>query len=315
MLALALAALRSRRAQSLAFMLLTCLVIGGVVGTPYYLLASADGVVQRDQFNVPADQSQVALSQQIESTGGVGLGIGPRVDSALDAMNQLMTGRNLARTTTLTTLQPLSSENSSIRLNAAVAYSSGVCDRVTLRGACPAADGEVMVSEDDAAKLKVNLGDTIPFTGSFVKPLPQLKVVGIYKPSDPQNPSWGGILLAANQPNGSSTTGDAAFLTLDSFKRLAPEAYLTQTVFLPVGHLSQLQVHNFDQAIAEAQFVGPRNGVGVSSGFGTVVDHINADVNQLLFTVPVLAVETIFLGWFAASRMPPQLGFCGSLGL
>jgi len=298
-LALALAALRSRRAQSLAFMLLTCLVIGGVVGTPYYLLASADGVVERDQFNVPADQSQVALSQQIESSGGVGLGIGPRVDSALDAMNQLMTGRNLARTTTLTTLQPLSSENSSIRLNAAVAYSSGVCDRVTLRGACPGADGEVMVSEDDAAKLKVNLGDTIPFTGSFVKPLPQLKVVGIYKPSDPQNPSWGGILLAANQPNGSSTTGDAAFLTLDSFKRLAPEAYLTQTVFLPVGHLSQLQVHNFDQAIAEAQFVGPRNGVGVSSGFGTVVDHINADVNQLLFTVPVLAVETIFLGWFA----------------
>jgi hypothetical protein len=162
MLSMALAALRSRRAQSIALTLLACLVIAGVVGTPYYLFAASGRLVFRDQANVPNGQRQVDMAQDITPTPGVPI-----------------------------------------------------------------------------------------------------------------------------------------FTTLDAMKRYASEATLEYRGRLPVGHLTPLQINDIDSQIADAQYQAPRSSISVTSEYGTLVTRINRDINNLLTTVPVLACETLALGWFA----------------
>src|SRR5215467_420678 len=202
MLAVALAALRARRASSLVLWLLAVLVTAVAVGAPYYLLAILDRTVTSDVAAAPTEQRLVELAETVplHVTGA------PPLSATVELMR-----RTIILPGTVA-VEGMRTDGSLGGSNLAVATRDGVCGHVTVEGACPTATDDVMLSRTLATQLRLRVGDTVVWPGSTsAKHKPLLRVVGLYAPIDPDDPYWGTDLLAGSA--GNSHTADAVFVT------------------------------------------------------------------------------------------------------
>lgn len=75
-------------------------------------------------------------------------------------------------------------------------YKPRACERLELRGRCPSAPDEALLSRADAAYLHVGTGDVL----QLGEPLPALRVVGIYRRVAAADDYWFDVSRLASQP-------------------------------------------------------------------------------------------------------------------
>jgi putative ABC transport system permease protein len=293
MLSVALAALRSKRGQAVALGLLAGLVTAGAVGTPFYVYAAEERVIARDIAAAPPGEREVAMFASVTvPDDGVAA-----VDFAANKLAGAFTPTDATSFNGVRAQGSLRPTGAGVR-SVPVAYRDGVCERVVLQGACPSADGDVMMSSALADKLGVRLGDKLPSPLAAGAP-PDLKispvtVVGIYEARDSADPYWGNHLLTATEPVGSQDP-DAIFMTRTGLLAAQP--------FVSVEHLAKIDPFVRDTGALSHDFssiqVEGLRSFTVESNLAFLLDAINADINGLGITGPELAFEVVALGWFA----------------
>lgn len=292
MLSVAFAALRSRRAQTVGLGLLAGLVTAGAVGTPFYVYAATERVVvQHVAAASPATRSVALTAHTDVAADGL-----PSVDNTERILAQIFAPAGTAAFTGLRTSGTLRNATGATE-EVPVAFRDGVCAHVTVRGACPVGDRDVMVSAALAGGLGIDVGDTIPALLTSDAPGAKpgtLRVVGIYTPIDTSDPYWGDHLLAATESAGFGEP-DAVFTTRNGV--LAGQADVTVERMVVVnGYIA-----NPDALATAYNDINARglDNFAADSDLPVLLDGIQTDTNSLLLTMPVLAGEVIALGWFA----------------
>ncbi|MEV8513099.1 ABC transporter permease [Dactylosporangium sp. NPDC051484] len=218
MLAIVLAALRARRAQAFTLLLLSTLAAAAVAAAPWYVLASTERIATRHVETAPIHERSLETIGEGPVDGG---SIEAQLAASADQTQRIVglpgfttyTGAYVAGQTAAATAPPTGAKPGGAQpggaggehsTNSPLALRTGACSHASIEGACPAADGEVMVSYRTARFLRVKAGDTLSFASSGLPHPLQLKVVGVYRPDDSLDPFWSSDnqLLAAALPTG-----------------------------------------------------------------------------------------------------------------
>lgn len=292
MLSVAIAALRSRRSQNVALMLLACLVVAGVVGAPFYVYAAVARVVSQDLVNARASQQRVTMSEQIA--------IGQRgADGVNQSLAVMRSQLDLPGTVEITGIRIQGSVARSIGLNVPVADRDEVCDHVVLQGACPSGDHDAMVSTTTAAQLKLRVGETIPWPGPEGTTIPTMTIVGIYQPRDVTDPYWGGSLLVATRDSVGPIDSDAIFVTRGAMTTFGLDVTFERILIMRPADFTVARADLIGSRVRDAGVTGPSKGLSVTTDATSLTDRVDADSQQLMTTIPILAGEIVALGWFA----------------
>jgi putative ABC transport system permease protein len=192
MVALVLGAVRARTAQALTVLILTALIAAVAAAGPWYAIAASSRAADGDVATAPAGQRTLSVRQSAATDGD------PQV--ALDAFRTTVAGLlpipdlapALGMTVALTTGRGEGSPTMS------VSYRDDLCSHVRLTGPCPAAPGEVAISQEAALQLAVAPGDDLELRASENTVPVKLRVVATYVVVDPAGAYWSNNLFRAN---------------------------------------------------------------------------------------------------------------------
>ena len=291
MLAVALAALRARRASGIALWLLAALVTAVAVGAPYYLLATLNRVVVTDVTSAPAEERLVQMTR-----GAPLVGSAPgAVDDAFTAMRESLA---LPDAPVVEGMRMSGSIGGAVAADFAIASRDGVCDHVSVEGACPTGTGDVMVSRSLAGLMRVHVGDQIPWPATVTGRKPVLRVVGVYQPRDPADPYWGTGLLTAGS-GVANHVADAMFVTRDTLMANSSLVTTERQLLITVDTVRALGPDQLRDTLGNVRLPSTNYGWEIHFDVQELVARIDADIDAVRTSVPLLAVETVLLGWFA----------------
>jgi hypothetical protein len=191
MLALVLGAVRTRTAQVLTVLILTALAAAAAAAGPWYGLAAAAHAAAADVEAAPAGQRILSV-RQLGDTRGDPQGALRTLESVARGILPIQGGDPV-----LGMSQDMTVTQGAAGKDVAIAYRAGFCAHVRLTGACPAAAGEVAISQNAGQQLGVAAGDRIVIRASpTTEPVP-LRVVARYDLVDPTGPYWSNTLFRA----------------------------------------------------------------------------------------------------------------------
>ncbi len=310
MLGLVLAALRARRAQAVTLFLLTLLAAASAAASPWYILASAESVAAKHVETAKVSE------RVVEVTGKGPVPQGQTVESALQAFSTSVddtldlpgfTGTDSASVPGYATNGP-ESDNNRRQTTSPMVYRPGICQHVSIQGACPAADDEVMISDRSARYLKLKAGDTLRYKAVDIgdKQI-ALKISGVYHATDPTDPYWFGAagLLANAVPNGAlpditEPVDDAVLISGPGLAARKPKQLLVVADRLASGAVF---VESTPDVVAgrvtAAKFEFDNQNQTLSSGIGDLSARVKRDQSLIYLGVPAGAGQLLLLCWLA----------------
>ena len=202
-------------------------------------------------------------------------------------------------------------------------YRAGVCERVTVTGACPRAISrgelpEVMVSTHTAARLGVAVGDQFTFGAVSVR------VTGIYQPLDVKDPFWLGEEFIRPPPADSTSTSipgsaEDAIFSAESSPLVDEQVILfrsTADLYATEQLLDNQSIEDLRAAVAVLERDGSREGFGAGTTLPSLLDRVRLQRGQLADGVTLGAGLLVLLCWLvlfvavasAADQRRPEQG-------
>ncbi len=312
-LKLALTALWWRRGLSAAILLVASITTLSASIGPFYSRAAADSVLRDTLRHAPPADSGVEVYRN-DTVGNAPL---EDLQSRIPEQGRL-TGFADSRGTVRAAVLAIKSGATAAQINshtvaADLVARDGACEQlVWVAGRCPAATGQVAVSQRSAARYHWPRGTQIsldPGAAAGGGATAAVLLVGIYRPRDPAAPYWYGhnyfqAHLGSGDP-GSHDTIDTIFVAPSELAELGADQPVRASVELPIDaaavHLTG--VKKLRSAVSALTQIGASDSFGaattqVSTGLPSLLDRV--DRNRRLLDVGVLAVtlQLAVLSWF-----------------
>ncbi|MEU4336102.1 FtsX-like permease family protein [Micromonospora lupini] len=298
MLAIIWGALTARRAQALAVLLLAVLASAAAAAAPSYVAAAGQAVARNELATADPTDSQLRLAESTDYPGmpgdpsrtPFGKDVRELAPAGFDVVfgsrsGGVATGRAGKATTNLV-------------------FRSGVCERVSVTGACPRATTkgqlpEVMVSTHTAQRLGVAAG------GQFTFGAVPVRVAGVYRPLDVTDPFWVGADFIRPPAAGAAATAvpgsaeDAIFTSESAplvddqviVRRATADLYLTQRLL--DGH----SVRDLQSMVAMLARDSDLQGFGSGTSLSSFFDRVALQRGQLADGVTLGAGLLVLLSW------------------
>ena len=304
-----------RRGQAAALVAVSALITACTAFAPVYDRAMQQAVVDTLLAHAsPAERSVTVVSEALVNAGGETDPRSPRYLQEL--VTPEVAGRLeapvLGRSAIVT---PVGGE---VPPTGPLVWRDGFCEHVRLlAGSCPAAPGEILVSDADAAGFGLSLGSTRTVGSAADAPEGvRLEVVGTYAPRDTE--WWQGLqLVGLSSAFGGTDPSAAHDVWLTTEQTFVDAPVLT-------GETSQAGalVRTEDAGVDEVLTLGARvtalarevRAVGqdlhVDADLEAVTDSVRAQTDQAHRTVPLLmapmAVLTVFVLWLVLAAATEQ---------
>ncbi|MFG3554351.1 FtsX-like permease family protein [Micromonospora sp. NPDC047557] len=317
MLTIIWAALAARRAQAMAVLVLALLASAAAAAAPSYVAAAGQALWRHELSTAQPNELRVRLAEPVEYPGMPG-----------DPNSTLFAGevRELTPAGFDVVLGAQSGGVAAGRAGTATSnlvYRAGVCERVTVTGACPRATSrgqlpEVMVSTHTSARLGVAVGDQFTFGAVPVR------VAGVYRPLDVKDPFWLGEEFirppAADSASGSIPgSAEDAIFSAESAPLVDDQAILfrsTADLYATERLLDGRSVADLQAALAVLKRDGGRAGYGAGTSLPGLLDRVTLQRGQLADGVALGAALLVLLCWLvlfvavgsAADQRRPEQG-------
>lgn len=301
--------IRFRAGRSILVALLAMTATASAVLATGYLRAAQESVLADGLRSAPASATGLVVAASGTDASGT-----PAIDQAHLAVNQAFATRPVlagqfdrpiaaADTDTLVT-------GSGTDAMARLAYREGVCAHLVVTGACPASNGEVLVSERSATINHITVGKrlTVGFDPGASRRPPgvhtlRVTVVGLYTPNDPTEPYWGTNAYFANGVDPTGVTPrrtDAVFTASEQDVRTDPQAIVGThlEMLLRPATVTTDGVPRLRQDLATFTLSVKAANLTVDSALPQVLDDVAAEQRSLRRTVPVVGVPLVLLCLF-----------------
>ncbi|WP_433131547.1 FtsX-like permease family protein [Micromonospora sp. CA-240977] len=310
-------AIAARRAQALAVLLLTVLASAAAAAAPSYVAAAGQALARYEVSRATPNELRLRLADPVEYPGMPGnparTPFAGKVRQLTPAGFEVVLGAQSSGVAA----GPAGTVTSSL------VFRAGVCERVSVAGACPRATPrgqlpEVMVSTPTAARLGVVVGDQFTFG---VVPV---RVAGVYQPLDVTDPYWLGaeyIRPAAAGPTGTPAVGSAedAIFTAEAAPLTDDDAILyrsTADLYVTEHLLDTRSAADLRTAVAVVTRDGSRAGLGGGTSLSLLLDRVALQRGQLADGVTLGAGLLVLLCWLvlfvavssAADQRRPEQG-------
>ncbi|PKH44286.1 FtsX-like permease family protein [Nocardioides alpinus] len=304
-----------RRGQALALVAVSALITACTAFAPVYDRAMQQALVYTLLARAsPAEKAVTVVSQATIDAGGETDARDPRDLRALVPADVAahLEPPVLGRTAIVT---PVAGD---VPPTGQLVWRDGFCEQVELvSGVCPAAAGEVLVSDADVDNFGLSIGSTRTVGSASDSPDEvRLEVVGTYAASD--GAWWQGLRLGGSSSvfggTDPSATHDVWLTTEDTFV----EAPILTGESSQAGALVRTESADVDEVLA----LGDRlrelartvraegENLTVDSDLGALTDDVRAQTAQAHRTVPLLmapmAVLTVFVLWLVLAAATEQ---------
>jgi putative ABC transport system permease protein len=308
-------ALGHRRGQTLALVAVSALITACTAFAPIYDRAMQQALVDTLLANASTDELVVRVQStaRVDASGSTEAR-DPRELQALvprDVAAQLGPPV-LARTASVT---PVRGE---VPPTGPLVWREGACEHVrVLSGICPAAPGEIMISEDDAENFALSLGSTLRVrTAVQGQTGARLEVAGTYTPRDSewwQGQTLVGISSVFLGPD-PSAAHDAWLTTEETF--LGGPVFLGETAH--TGASVRTATAGVDEVLSLEERLDALSDVvkdegrdlAVLSDLDDITDSVRTQTDQAHRTVPLLvapmAVLSLFVLWLVLAAATGQ---------
>jgi hypothetical protein len=299
-LGIVLRALRRRRVHAATLFLLGVIAAATAAAAPGYAVASAENLAASALTEASAAERLVSVTGDVSSTGPL--------DERLSQLDDLVTP--------VLDLPGFERVND-VRLSghigdtrADIVYRQGVCDRLSVVGACATRSGEVVLANDMAGLLKAQVGTRMTFVGTDLSRPVTLTVVGIYRPTNPADPYWG---VSQTSEDGTVTgerfVSGTLFTPVSTFVDNPPRRVEATVDFIA----SPAAVRARDPQTLALSFEQATPGLGaknltVVSKFRTFADRNLDETNLIYIGVIAATVQLLILVWFALALAIRQTG-------
>jgi ABC-type antimicrobial peptide transport system permease subunit len=296
MFSLVLSALRARRAQTLALFALTVLAALGGSAAPWFLGWSRDAVASADIASAPAVERVVRAGGPIRYGPGEAsptTELRQAVASVLDVPGaQTTTGAQLYADMT-----PVGGSTGAAGLY--LGYRDDVCAHLTIRGDCPHATGDVVLSGATAERLHLAIGDRVAFTGFRLSGVVTLTVRGTYEVADLTSDYWAGTDLLAG-PGGASVSDLPAFTTEPTLLGAGPNGLdIDLHLVLPARAFHRGGGVDLATTIARASTDLRAKNLTLDTRADNLVERVRRDQRLANLGIVVAATQLVLLCWFA----------------
>ncbi|MGI5244843.1 FtsX-like permease family protein [Dactylosporangium sp. CA-139066] len=312
MLALVLAALRARRAQALTLLLLSTLAAAAAAASPWYVLASTERIANRHVQSAPIGERSLETLGEGPVEGG---SIEAQLAAEADRTQRIV---GLSGFTTYTeaflpgqAVMPPADDPAKTgaphSTDSPLTLRTDACNHASIEGSCPSAAGEVAVSYRTARWLQVQPGATVLYANSGLPKPMVLKVVGIYRPDDPNDPFWSSNdqLVAKSLP----TSADPGITEPVDDAMLTAPATFDKGLTIPVRTVVDmvagptLLVDNAPDEVRDrlnaATVEAGNNRLTLNTQLQSTIDKVERDRRLISLGVPVGAFQLLVLCWFA----------------
>ncbi|WP_433651949.1 FtsX-like permease family protein [Micromonospora zamorensis] len=310
-------AIAARRAQAMAVLLLAVLASAAAAAAPTYVAAAGQALARYELSAAQPNELRMRLADPVEYPG-----------VPADPTRTLFAGK-VRQLTPAGFDVVLGAQSGGVAAGRAgtvtsnLTYRAGVCERVTVTGACPRATSkgelpEVMVSTHTAARLGVAVGDQFTFGAVLVR------VAGVYQPLDVKDPFWLGGEFIRPPPadsTGTSIPGSAedAIFSAGSSPLVDEQVILfraTADLYATEQLLDDRSIPDLRAAIAVVQRDGEREGFGAGTTLPSLLDRVTLQRGQLADGVTLGAGLLVLLCWLvlfvavasAADQRRPEQG-------
>ncbi|MCK9824627.1 hypothetical protein NOCD_14170 [Nocardioides cavernae] len=303
-----------RRGQTVALLTLSALITACIAFAPVYDRAMQQALVDTLLAGAGTTGRTVTVeSEGVVDAGGASEARDPRDLHAMvpSTMSAVLGPAVLGRTAVVT---PVAGD---VPPTGQLVWRDGACDHVRLvSGTCPAAAGEVLVSEADADTFGLTVGAAPRVGVEGEGPRVRLEVVGTYAPSDAS--WWQGLTLVGvsrvTPSPDPSASHDAWLTTEETFVESpvlpAETSQVRAVVPTPETGVDEVLALG-DQARALSRTLRAQGeDLHVRTDLGEVTEAIRAQSDQAGRTVPLLmapmAVLSLFVLWLVLTAATRQ---------
>ena len=308
-------ALGHRRGQTFALVAVSALITACTAFTPVYDRAMQQALVVTLLAHAsPADKTVIVQSESLVTAGGATDAQDPRDLQAMvpGDVAALLGPAVLGRTASVTPVA------GAVPPTGPLVWREGACEHLRLlSGTCPAAPGEILVSEVDVETFDLALGST-PRVSTAIdgQPRVRLEVVGTYEPTD--EAWWQGQKLVGissiSHGTDPSAAHDAWLTTEETFADgpILPGETSQSGAAVPAATTGVDELLTLDDRVDEMSDDVRANGrdLAVLTGLEDVTEDLRAQTRQAHRTVPLLmaplAVLTVFVLWLVLAAATEQ---------
>jgi hypothetical protein len=185
-----------------------------------------------------------------------------------------------------------------------LAFRDGACERVRLiEGGCPASTGEAMLSNRTAAALTAAVGSTVEYRGPGSRQAQRLTVTGIYRPADPYDAYWTGLIAVARAGEageGSRAADDAIIVTLPTLAASgSPDVNPAIYQIATPQAFADATPKRVTRSFLFAQYYLQIDGYHMQGELPALGQRIERDQRLVYVAVPAGAAQLLLLCWFA----------------
>ncbi|MEV6525283.1 hypothetical protein AB0M43_25345 [Longispora sp. NPDC051575] len=293
--------IRYRWGRSLAVLLLATVAVTAAVLAPAYARAAQQSVLLDGLTNAPPTATGLLVAAATPADAA----------AAPTTGTKLAIGNALLRYPTLKAAfgVPVASVEAeslfgdpSDALAARLAYRDGVCEHLVVTGACPATEGQVLVSDRSAKDNGLAVGQQVTLRGKPGKAR-TLTITGTYTPTNASESYWGRtayFTAGVPGPDGASTRTDTLFTSVeDDVRALGTDARVRVEYPLKATALNLDNVAGAREDLKLLSRALPSaGGLQVTSALPGVLDDIVVEQEAVARNVPVVAIPLVLLSLF-----------------
>jgi putative ABC transport system permease protein len=291
MLRVILEAVRTRTAQVLTVLILAALAAAAAAAGPWYGLAVASRAAAAQVDTAPAVQRVVSASRE-SATNGDPRGALTAFAGTVDAL--------LPKTGATPMLgiaeQMIYTErgHGGASSGLAVVYRDGFCAHVRLTGTCPAAAGEVAISQDAAKRIHLSAGQPIAVQQSSSADSVPLRIVAVYQPADPASTYWTDKLFRADGEL------DPLFTPLSTFTNpQLDRPTLAYDLEIPANLLRGDNGYDLNGVLNQAADRFDAAQLSFANPTGALADRVLRERTTILRSLLIALGQVLVLAWFA----------------
>ncbi|BAL91717.1 putative permease [Actinoplanes missouriensis 431] len=307
MISVLLAMIWSRRGQAVTLAVLALIAVASAVAAPAYLLAVERAVAQGQIETAELDELRLVIRAANDYQVAAQSGEVVRITAAGNALDR-MTGFSFVYSEEMPTLGLESTNSYASRL----VFRQDVCDHlVILTGRCVSGEGDVLLGEQSAKRLKVGAGDTFVLRTARVDGRSQppfwqpegdpktFTVAGTYRVPDPSEIYWGthgyfisGPFIGPGEPLFTTDT------SLNSIVRSTSLEAIDGIAAPGTLHIDRLDAVRAELAELES-VTDAVPGLNLDTGIPQLFERIESGRAEARLLVPVLAVPLVLLACFS----------------
>jgi hypothetical protein len=309
MIALVLAMIRNRRAQAVTLGLLALFAVAAAVAAPAYLRAADRAVAAGQVRTATAAEKSLQISATEDDRAGAG-GDGQTLSfTDIGSALTVLPGFQYVYAAEYATI----GMEPDVHYRSRMVYRQDVCAHLTMiRGRCVLAEGEIVIGEQAAKRLKYDVGSPATLTFAVFNSDPRvpvfvpqgtpkrLTVVGVYRVPDPGATYWGthGYFAAdpGDRPGEPMFTDAATMAAMDHGATDMSVDGVAGSSALAVDHLPALRS---GLASVNKTAIDLGGGISLRSGIPDLLDRIDAGRSAARLIVPVLAVPLVLLAFLS----------------